>query len=224
MSEYIAVTGNATNISGIRFGKLTPLGPIRKSAGGHIIWLCQCDCGSTTEARACHLKSGHTQSCGCSGSRTSAAERFSTHGLGKSREYKSWAHIVRRCTNPNNPAFADYGGRGITVCDEWRHNFQTFYDHVSVLPHSGEKGYSIDRIFNNGNYEPGNVKWSTAKEQSRNTRANVMLTHNDKIQCVADWAKELDIPSAVLHKRLLRGWSAQKTLATPRGASKNANV
>lgn len=197
------------------FGNLTTIGPVRKSRDGRIIWLCKCRCGNTAEVRTSHLMSGHTHSCGCLGSRTSAGERFTTHGLGRTREYKSWAHIVQRCTNPNNPAFSDYGGRGITVCDQWRHDFQAFYDYVSTLPHSGEKGYSIDRIFNDGHYEPGNVRWATAKEQNRNTRRNIMLTHNGKTQCLTDWANASRIPMKALRSRLRRGWSVERALSTP---------
>ena len=78
--------------------------------------------------------------------------------------------MIQRCTNPNQIRFKDYGGRGIKVCDEWLNSFEAFYDHVSQLPHFGEEGYSLDRINNNGNYEPGNVRWATAAEQVKNRR------------------------------------------------------
>lgn len=215
MTTYIPIKGRAANLANATFGNLVALGPIRKGPDGRIIWLCQCKCGSTTEVRSCHLISGHTQSCGCQGSRMTAGERFSTHSLGKSREYKSWAHIVQRCTNPNNRAFGRYGGRGITVCDEWRHSFQAFYDYVSALPNSGQRGYSIDRIDNDGNYEPGNVKWSTQTEQARNKRSNHLLTFNGKTLCVSEWANVVGISAGTLYGRLKNGWDIKEALTTP---------
>lgn len=215
MNNYIEIKGNSLNIKDMTFGSLTALGPVRKSKNGRIIWLCQCKCGNMTEVRTSHLMSGHTQSCGCLGSRMSAGERFSTHGLGKTKEYGSWAGIIQRCTNPNDVRYPDYGGRGITICEEWRHSFLAFYNHVSFLSHSGEKGYSIDRIDNNSNYEPGNVRWSTAADQNRNTRRNIMLTHNGKTQCLTDWANDIGVSPRMLHKRFQNGWSTEKILLTP---------
>ena len=92
------------------------------------------------------------------------------HGGKGTRLYRIWLNMKNRCYNPRTPRFHDYGGRGITVCDEWKDNFQAFYDYVSQLSHYGEEGYTLDRINNEGNYEPGNVRWATKKEQASNRR------------------------------------------------------
>ena len=93
-----------------------------------------------------------------------------THGMEGTKIYYIWQAMKKRCGNPNCENYRNYGGRGIAVCDEWKNNFQAFYDYVSQLPHFGEEGYSLDRINNDGNYEPDNVKWSTRLEQRHNQR------------------------------------------------------
>lgn len=97
--------------------------------------------------------------------------------------YGVWHGMKRRCLQPSNKAYKDYGGRGITVCSEWVESFEMFFNHVSKLPHYGEKGYSLDRIDNNGNYEPGNVRWATRTEQMNNTRRNKCYLINDELVC-----------------------------------------
>lgn len=95
-----------------------------------------------------------------------------SHHMSETKIYRVWQSMKSRCTRKTDKNFKDYGGRGITVCDEWMNDFQSFYDCVSHLPHFGEEGYSLDRINNEGNYEPGNVKWSTPYEQVHNRRTS----------------------------------------------------
>lgn len=123
--------------------------------------------------------------------------------------------MIQRCTNPAFAKYPSYGARGIKVCDEWRSSFQAFYNHVSLLPHFGEKGYSLDRIDNNGDYKPDNVRWATSKEQGLNIRSNHTITFDGKTQTLGEWAIEFQINSDTLASRLLRGWSAERALATP---------
>lgn len=164
---------NPIDLKGQRFGKLVA---IKKSephftVGGHkqTVWLCKCDCGQITRVQLQSLRNGRTKSCGCL--RFENPRTFNTkHGMRNTKIYKKWAGMKNRCFNPNTERFGDYGGRGITVCEEWKDDFQAFYDYVSQLPHFGEEGYSLDRINNDGNYEPGNVRWATAKEQNQNQR------------------------------------------------------
>lgn len=163
----------ALDLTGQRFGRLTAIKKtgtyISPSGAKKIQWLCKCDCGAEIVAIAADLRSGHTNSCGCyQKERTSEASK--THGMRYTAIYHVWSAMKDRCGNPRNKRYEDWGGRGITVCDEWKNDFQAFYDYVSKLPHFGEAGYSLDRINNDGNYEPNNVRWATRIEQNSNKR------------------------------------------------------
>ena len=156
--------GAKLNLEGQRFGRLTvvSLNEGRK-------WLCLCDCGNKRIVCTKSLRSGNTQSCGCK--RTDTIRRVcTTHGMAHSKLYHVWATIVQRCCNANNIDYPNYGGRGITLFKEWRDSYQAFYDYVSKLPHFGDSGYSLDRIDNDRNYEPNNVRWASPKDQANNRR------------------------------------------------------
>ena len=133
------------------------------------MYLCKCSCGNTKVIQSNSLRSGRTKSCGCFNSEKSKSRR-TTHGMRNTKAYSTWAGIKNRCFNAHTERYKDYGGRGITMCDEWKNNFKSFFDYVSKLPHCFEEGYSIDRIDNDGNYEPENIKFSTAAEQNKNQR------------------------------------------------------
>ena len=156
-------------MTGQRFGRLTVVGQTEERQHRHVVWECHCDCGNTCFVMSSSLIHGSTKSCGCFMSEARGVSR-TTHHMSHEKIYLLWQGMKQRCFYQNNKAFKYYGGRGITVCDEWKDNFQAFYDYVSKLPHYGEKGYSLDRINNDGNYEPGNVKWSTQTEQLMNRR------------------------------------------------------
>lgn len=121
--------------------------------------------------------------------------------------------MITRCTNSNQSGYVNYGGRGITCCDEWRHDVQAFYDHVSKLPHCGEKGYTLDRIDNSLGYFPGNMRFATLSEQGRNQSRAHLITYNGKTQCLAAWAEELGVKYQKLQARLKKGWSVERALA-----------
>jgi len=125
-------------------------------------WWCRCECGNTSEVVSQSLRIGATRSCGCY-QRTWKK----THGMSYTRTYGSWSAMRDRCTKPNARGYKHYGGRGITICDEWRRSFEAFYRDVGPRP----EGKSIDRIDNDGNYEPANCKWSTPSEQNYNRRS-----------------------------------------------------
>lgn len=154
-------------LTGQRFGRLTVLERCGSKNGGSV-WLCVCDCGNKIVATGGNLRR-RTKSCGCF-QKDRAKETQTSHGMAHSKISYVWVAMKQRCGNPNNKGFHNYGGRGITVCQEWKDSFQAFYDYVSRLPNFGEKGYSLDRINNDGNYEPGNVKWSSKTEQNQNRR------------------------------------------------------
>lgn len=150
-------------------------------------------------------------SCGCVKAR--GANR--THGMSGTSEYAIWEGIVRRCTNPRVKEWALYGGRGITVCDRWRASFVNFLADVGARP---SKRHSIDRYPDrNGNYEPGNVRWATQREQMRNMSRNRLLSLGGETMCLQAWADRLGLPEQALANRLKRGWPLAKALTTPRG-------
>lgn len=152
-----------TDRIGQRFGRLTVLrlGEGR-TAGGGVRWVCLCDCGNEKEVNGNAMVSGNVQSCGCL--HRDAVHR--THGMSGSREYRIWAGMKDRCSNPNNNRYADYGGRGITVHQPWIDSYEAWSEYMGPRP----KGTSIDRVDVDGNYEPGNVRWATNAEQANNKR------------------------------------------------------
>jgi hypothetical protein len=121
--------------------------------------------------------------------------------------------MIGRCYNQNHERFVYYGARGITVCERWRNSVEAFVSDVGPRP---SPLHSLDRINNNGNYEPSNCRWATKKTQSLNRRMAVMLTFNGKTQPMTAWAEELGVRSRMLQARHARGWSDQKILATPK--------
>ncbi len=132
----------------------------------------KCACGKVFESNIQSIKRGLTKSCGCI---KRIRPNRTTHGLKHHPFYRKWKSIKERCFNKNVHQYKDYGGRGITICDEWRNNPAAFIDYISKLKHAGDPGYTLDRINNDGDYEPGNVRWATAKQQRHNQRQKVKL-------------------------------------------------
>lgn len=186
------------NLVGMRFGRLSVM-ERAENKGNHPAWTCKCDCGSMCVVTGTHLRSGHTLSCGClQRERTSNARK--SHGMGESRIYRIWANMKSRCFNSNAQFYQDYGGRGITVCDEWKDDFQAFYNWSILHGYSDE--LTIDRIDNDKGYSPGNCRWTTRKEQQNNRRNNHYITYNGETLTVTEWANRLGIGQKVLFARL----------------------
>jgi hypothetical protein len=202
------------DLTGRRFGRLTAVQPVGRTAARQTQWRCRCDCGTERIVQSGHLMSGHTQSCGCL-IKELAIDRFTTHGGRRSRLYRIWCNILQRCTNPNATYYRHYGGRGIKVCDRWRTSFANFAADVGTPP----PGLSIDRIDNDGHYEPGNVRWATRETQASNQRTPinaVVIEYEGHRLTVAAWSRRTGIGKSTLHHRLSRGLSGADLFAPVR--------
>lgn len=189
-----------------RFGRLVAVEPAQKDKSGNCRWLCRCDCGASTISQEGKLRSGHARSCGCL-----QREASTKHGLIGTRVYEIWRSMSKRCLNPRHKSFPSYGGRGIKVCARWS-DVAKFYADMGDPP----AGMSLDRIDNNGDYEPGNCRWATPAQQTRNRRPNVNLTLNGRTMCVTDWARETGVSRETIYTRLRRGWSIERALSSAR--------
>ena len=205
--------GAFNDLTGARYGFFTVV-ERAKNQGKKPMWLCKCDCGKMKEVRADSLKSGAIKSCGCyQKEQLKGNSRAATHGKRKTRLYSIWEHIKQRCFNETNNEFHLYGGRGVTMCDEWRNSFEAFYEWAMANGYADN--LTIDRIDNNGNYEPSNCRWATSQTQANNRRNNHLITYNNETHTIAEWARITGLSARKIYDRYVRGkWSAEKTLET----------
>ena len=205
--------GTIKDITGNRYGKLVVISFAGLKNNRIGMWECKCDCGNTAVVTTNNLNSGNTSSCGCL---KSEHPNHKTHGMRQTKIYKCWCLMKSRCNNPNYEHYECYGGRGIKVCKEWDYDFIKFYEYVSSLPHYGEKGYTLDRIDVNGNYEPNNVRWASKITQANNCRTNVYYDYNGESHTLSDWARIFNINPHTLNSRVrIYKWSIEKALGTP---------
>ena len=188
------------SIIGKRFGKLVVVELDHVNNGTY--WRCKCDCGREKIIRRGQLTSGDTISCGCYWE-----EKHGTfglkHGMSKSKLYAVWSGMVQRCTNPKASNYYRYGGRGITICDEWRTNSKAFFDWAIANGYS--EGLTIERVDNSGSYCPENCRWVGRVTQQNNTRRNHFVTWNGVTHSIAEWSRLLGINHATLRYRVNHG-------------------
>lgn len=170
------------------------------------MWLCRCDCGTEKIVRGHDLKGG-TRSCGCS-------RRYNTglyqHGLSDTRLHRIWRSIKDRCYNPNNQDYKHYGGRGISVCDEWKSDFMVFYKWALSTGYGEE--LTIDRIDTNGWYSPENCRWVSMIEQSNNRRNNKVITFRGESLTIAQWSRKTGVKYGDIQNRLNYGYSFEEAI------------
>jgi hypothetical protein len=178
-----------STLVGQRFSRLVVVAESeRRSASGERYWLCRCDCGAAVEVVGTSLKSGNTKACGCLNRELIASRKPNIrHGATKTRLYRIFKLMHERCRAPRCRAFKNYGGRGICVCDEWA-TFEPFRDWAMANGYTD--ALTIDRIDNDGNYEPSNCRWATQKQQCRNKRNTIYLEHDGLKLTLKEWAEQ----------------------------------
>lgn len=187
------------DIKNQQFHMLTVRNYYGKNNQNKSLWLCDCECGKSTIVTTADLKRGHVKSCGCL-QKLTIRKLKTTHGNSYSRLYTIWESMKQRCYNPNSKEYLRYGGRNIVMCEEWRNNFENFYQWS--INNNYSDILTIDRIDNDGNYEPNNCRWSTFISQQNNRSNNHYLVYNNERHTVSEWSRILNIPRHKVIKTL----------------------
>lgn len=203
----------AKDLTGQKFGRLTVVErSCNSNKDRNVYWICRCECGNYTVVQGRNLRNGKSKSCGCF-MRDYAKHAKTKHGLHKSRLYRIWYDMKKRCYSKTESTYEHYGGRGITICSEWLNDFMSFYSWA--MSNGYADNLTIDRIDVNGNYEPSNCRWATMKEQGNNKRTCIYLTHNNETHTLTEWAEITGLNPNTLYKRIRKGWSVEKALTEP---------
>lgn len=197
------------DLTGRRFNKLVVLERVENGKGDKSRWKCLCDCGNVTIVSGTNLKSDSVKSCGC----LRHAKR-NTHHLSNTRLYGIWNSMKNRCYRKNHHAYKHYGERGITVCEEWKDNFEAFYNWA--INNGYSENLTIDRIDNDKGYCPENCKWSTREEQVNNRHSCILITYNGETKNLMQWCKTLNLPYKLIHQRMyLKNISFEEAISIP---------
>lgn len=197
------------DLTGQKFGRLTVIELLPERKNAEKVYKCLCDCGNYTSIRSGSLKQGLTRSCGCLG-RERIINANTTHGKRHTRIYGIWKTMKTRCYNKHSEKYKNYGSRSIVVCDEWKHDFEAFYNWA--MDNNYRDDLTIDRIDNNKGYSPDNCKWSTPKQQVRNRRNTVRLTYNGETKSLAEWSEILNLNYHTVYDRYKHGWNTKDIL------------
>jgi hypothetical protein len=210
---------NPSEYIGLTFEKLTVIGVSKRNQNEKRYYLdCQCECGNIIRLLPYQIKKHQVKSCGCL--RTQAAKNARSYianhfenDRSKHPLYWIWYQMINRCENQNSKYYNRYGGRGISVCEEWHdfNNFVLWSDSVNGRP----RGYSLDRINNDGNYEPNNCRWTTNFQQGINKSSNILVEYKGQTKTLMEWSLITGIRWTTLYHRFTRGWDVDKMLSTP---------
>jgi hypothetical protein len=200
---------NFVDLAGQTFNRLTVIN-IAEKRGKRIFWLCRCSCGNLAKVASYHLKKNMIQSCGCL-RKEHIGNLNRSHGQTKTPEYTVWHGMRARCNDANHHSYPRYGGRGITVCDQWN-DFLIFLQDMGYRP---SDKHSIERRDPNLGYSPENCYWATLEEQANNRSNNHVLTLNGKSQSIALWSRELHLSYTAIVRRVNLGWSDERALTEP---------
>jgi hypothetical protein len=195
------------DITGMRVGNLIVLG--RDKARERNYWFVQCDCGNIKSVCRGHLVSWKIDNCGCKTFEKRSKLHYK-HGERKTRLYRLWAGMLERCSDKNN---VKYGGRGICVCESWKSNFAVYRDWALLNGYRDD--LTIDRIDNNGNYEPNNCRWVNTKIQANNRRSNRRIFYAGESHTLAEWAEIKNISHTAIRNRIKYGWAIERIMETP---------
>lgn len=202
---------------GMKFGKLTVRKIVVNGNANQRKYLCDCECGGTKITSEDNLMRGHCRSCGCLYKGHGGSKKKNIFMGSDSKLYRTWGGIKSRCYDRNNNNYHYYGGRGITMCDEWKNDYNAFKEWAlhNGYNESGGRDCSIDRIDTNGNYDPYNCRWATAKEQANNTRRNIIVEYDGKRMSLSQWADYLKINYSSFMSRWSRRWTMERIANTP---------
>lgn len=204
MSKFIDRTGQ-------KFGRLTVLERVENNKFNQVQWKCKCDCGKEVIVKSYFLTTNQTKSCGCLKKEQDYINiAKKTHNMSNTRLYNIWRHMKSRCANPNNKRHKFYFDKGITVCEEWKNDFMNFYKWA--MKNGYKENLTIDRINNDGNYEPNNCRWATIKEQNNNQSNNIKIKYGNKIYTLNELSKKYNIKKNTLYLRIKRNWSIERAL------------
>jgi hypothetical protein len=199
------------DFSGLKVNRIEVLSYEGQNKSSQSVWLCRCDCGTLFRSVGKDVVKGHTKSCGC-WQREARIITHTTHGQSKSPTWVCWVEMLKRCRNTKFVHFKHYGGRGITVCERWL-TYEQFIQDVGERP---TKGHTLDRWPNNdGNYEPGNVRWATWIEQGSNKRNNRIVRINEVQKTLAQWCRDFSINPKTVYSRLSCGWNEVDAITKP---------